>query len=63
MPLYEPTIVSNPVTVDAQGFVHIAGTSVPFRYETEILPGGGVRISHIILDDQGQEKTIASIEY
>ena len=61
-PLYAPPVAAQNVTIDANGFIHI-GNSIPFKYETELLPDGSVRISHIILDDQGQEKTIASAIY
>lgn len=47
--------------IDDRGFIHI-GNAQPFKDVVDPLDSGLTRISHVVLDNAGQEKTIASSE-
>jgi len=57
MPLYNPA--TGAVTVDAQGFITVAGGGLPYKFIDEDLGDGRTRVHHIIKHPILGEITIA----
>ena len=46
MPLFNPSVGT--VTVDAEGYITVAGVALPFKYVEEDLGDDTIRIHHLV---------------